>query len=340
VDPGTATYTMDRVLRDRLRSSQWHNTLSLGSRSQSEPGGPFRWKSSASAHLRHVALNPSFDYIEGVTDAWAPAVHERAVLFVGDDRWIIADRVLRAGMQPIAVHWHIDPEWQARLDVRGIVRLRHRAGADARLAISPGALGLIHADAASGLGWISPAYGRLVPATTIRAVIEEAPSDWIITAVSLAESEEDGALRRLEVLAAPVAGRQPVAVASHRGCAEEVTLFRASGPPDIVTIEIDPRRGHALTTDARLLHARIHEPGRLESICLVDGSVARFEGAEPVTILSPGPIPDLAVHFAAGHAPMVEASSDRPDISIEFDSRQLSARAARSSIVAHDRGVA
>src|SRR5207244_84518 len=40
IDPGTACYTTDPELRDRLRSSAMHNTVTIDGRSQSLPGGP------------------------------------------------------------------------------------------------------------------------------------------------------------------------------------------------------------------------------------------------------------------------------------------------------------
>ena len=47
VDPGTGAYTIDRALRDRLRSSQMHNTLVVDGRSQSIGKGPFSWTTMA-----------------------------------------------------------------------------------------------------------------------------------------------------------------------------------------------------------------------------------------------------------------------------------------------------
>jgi hypothetical protein len=45
IDPGTSTYTMNPSLRDRLRSSMSHNTVSVGNRSHGIPSGPFHWES-------------------------------------------------------------------------------------------------------------------------------------------------------------------------------------------------------------------------------------------------------------------------------------------------------
>jgi hypothetical protein len=337
IDPGTYTYTMDRVQRDRLRSSQWHNTVSLGMRSQSEPGGPFRWKSAASGRLRHAALNPSFDYAEGDTDAWTPGVHERIVFFAGDDTWIIADHLVGTGTERAALHWHIDSAWQAHVDPRGGVQLRHDSGAQASLTLADAIPEVFRGDPLSGLGWMSPAYGRLEPATTVRAVVEQPSPFWLVTAISIGAYHDHAPLRRLEVLSS-TSGPAAMSVSCQKDGLNEVTLFRAPGPREMVTVLIDPRKGYAVTTDARLVHARIGE-GRLARLCLVDGTVMRFDGADPVTISAATPIADLAAVFVPGAAPIVESSSPRRDIAIEIESLQPRSRGSLASD-ARNRGTA
>ena len=51
VDPGTACYTIDPAVRDRMRSSALHNTVTVDERSQSIPRGPFHWSHVANARV-------------------------------------------------------------------------------------------------------------------------------------------------------------------------------------------------------------------------------------------------------------------------------------------------
>ena len=56
IDPGTGCYTTDAAMRDRMRSTALHNTLTLDDRSQSMPRGPFHWShvaERAGASLAH-----------------------------------------------------------------------------------------------------------------------------------------------------------------------------------------------------------------------------------------------------------------------------------------------
>ncbi|HEX5819514.1 MAG TPA: alginate lyase family protein, partial [Gemmatimonadales bacterium] len=260
-DPGTGTYTMDPLLRTRLRSSQWHNTLTLDGRSQSVPSGPFHWASTASAKPRRVVLNPRFDYFEAGTDAWAPAVHERAVLSLGEREWVVADRVLGTGRHEAAVHWHIAPEWAATRDVQGGVQLHHACGLRARLGVTGASIELHQGDRETGLGWMAPVYGRLVPATTVRCVVERAAPFWVISTIGLLDPNAPGAgSERLDVLATEPAG-DAAALITRAGMHADVAMFRpTSTRRESATLLVDPRRGHAITTDARALFARIAEP--------------------------------------------------------------------------------
>ena len=77
----------------------------------------------------------------------------------------------------------------------------------------------------------------------------------------------------------------------------------------------------AITTDAAALHARVSNTGRLERVCLVDGTVCRFDGAAPVTITDPGGMADLEVRFDQEGAPVVATSRPREGLTITLDAQ-------------------
>ncbi|HZW72964.1 MAG TPA: alginate lyase family protein, partial [Caldimonas sp.] len=109
VDPGTGAYTIDQALRDRLRSSQMHNTLVVDGRSQSIGKGPFSWKTMARSRVRTWTTHPAFDYFEGTHDGYWPIEHRRHVLAVHGDLLVVADLVTGDGTHTASVHWHVDP---------------------------------------------------------------------------------------------------------------------------------------------------------------------------------------------------------------------------------------
>ena len=188
IDPGTGTYTMDPVLRDRLRSSAWHNTVTVDGRSQSMPAGPFHWARAAGARVERAVIGATFDLFHAATDAYLPVRHERLVFATGQRSWIVADRIAGTGRHRAAVHWHIDPAWAVSPCGHGAWTLAHPSGLEARLAICHATIDVFRGDEATGLGWVAPVYGRLTPATTLRGRVERPAPFWIVTTVDIGTS--------------------------------------------------------------------------------------------------------------------------------------------------------
>jgi hypothetical protein len=183
VDPGTGSYTVDADLRDRMRSTALHNTLVLDGRSQSAPDGPFHWSHTADARVLRWRTERDFDYFVGAHDGYAPAEHRRHVLMRHGDVMIVADFVGGDAAHTAAVHWHVDPRWTAHTIGR---RVELTTASDScQLVAATGNVEQFSADAATGLGWLAPVYGRLEPATTIRVTERATAPFWIATAVGL-----------------------------------------------------------------------------------------------------------------------------------------------------------
>jgi hypothetical protein len=311
VDSGTATYTMDSKRRDYLRSSQAHNTLTLDGRSQAEPRGPFHWRSTADAAPARIVCAPRFDYFEGWTSAYAPLVHERSVLALDDQRWIVADLVRGSGQHDAALHWHLHPDWTATNDGRGGVRLAATGGTKARFAVVGGNVEIVPAGHDGDVAWISPVYGRLLASTLLRCRTHRMAPFALATVIEEASSAAELNVRRLEVLSANE-DQPALAVAAEVDGALAVSLF-ASGEREARTVIVDPRRVVSVTTDARMLHARVSRSGVLERVCAVDCALLHFEGARTVTISSGTLVHDLDVTFdSQGHFQVVSSRATRP----------------------------
>ncbi len=170
IDPGTFTYTMSREWRDRLRSSAWHNTLTLDGRSQSVPDGPFHWRSAATAREQASERDEEYWFFEGVHDGYLPLVHRRRVAALGSGCLVVVDTVLGTGDHRAEVHWHPHETWRARQEAEDVIVLDHERGGSCQLATPGNTPAILVADEATGLGWRSPAYGSLLPCTTVRLV--------------------------------------------------------------------------------------------------------------------------------------------------------------------------
>jgi hypothetical protein len=163
VDPGTATYTMDAALRDRFRSTAMHNTVVVNGRSQSEPDGPFHWRTRASARAPIWRSAGRFEYVEGLHDGYAPIVHARSVLALRGIGWVIVDHLLGEDAATADAYWHFHPSWSVATGPRG-AGLTHVSGrqavfaSSARLEPGPDALALY-----------APEYGRVETAPCLLA---------------------------------------------------------------------------------------------------------------------------------------------------------------------------
>lgn len=197
IDPGTGTYTMDGALRDRMRSSVSHNTLTLDGRSSSVAAGPFHWATRADARLEAWRFNDGFSWAEAAHDGYGNVEHRRSVFRGTNAGWIILDEILGDGPHHADLHWHFDPGWHATGDTSTRLRLMTGDGEVVWLIHEGREVWLTHGDEPSGLGWCSPVYGVRIPTSTVRVGYEgTAPFS---TATWIGPGEVAPALDRVDV---------------------------------------------------------------------------------------------------------------------------------------------
>jgi hypothetical protein len=284
IDPGTGSYTADRALRDRLRSTAMHNTLTIDERSQSTPIGPFHWSSTANAMVRRWQTNAAFDYFEAAHDGYRPLDHRRHVLALPGDVIVVADLVAGEGLHRADMHWHVDPRW--RIDVSGRRAIFTTLTDRAQLVVPHGFIERFAGDETTGLGWHSSVYGRVEPSTTLRVRLDFHAPSWIVAVFGL-----DPAREVLDVESVPVwaeAGILEHSIAlriSRAGSTDHVLIAHPAG-----TARSTWRVGE-VETDARVLFWRHESSGLLTRVALVDGSVVRASGR--LRLALPRRTPDL-----------------------------------------------
>jgi len=291
IDPGTGCYTTDPQQRDRLRSTALHNTLTLDDAPQSIPRGPFHWARAANARVARWRVNDGFDYFDGAHDGYAPLVHRRRVLALHGDLVVVADLVdapaADAASHAAAVHWHVDPRWTVA--VRGRHATLTRAGERVGLAVPHGFVEAFVGDEAAGLGWYSPAYGRVDRTTTIRVGHTGAAPFWIVSVLDLNAQN-------------PVADVDWVPVWAEAGAIAHGTAIRVTraGSIDYVLFaEPAAERGGRtwrigeIETDARMLFCRATAERPIARLALVDGSIVRTAGRRGFQLELPQTVPDL-----------------------------------------------
>jgi hypothetical protein len=309
VDPGTSTYTMDPQLRDRMRGSFNHNTLSVDERPQSIPAGPFHWKTSATGRVNASRHIHGFDWVEAVHDGYAPVEHRRSIVRADGAGWLIVDEVrgpvsYHTAPHAAAAHWHFDPSWMVHADHRGRLRAAHLEGDEAWLLFDAGEVTLLHGDEQSGLGWFAPVYGTLVPTWTARVTRTGPLPLSMLTWIGEGDGSDVPALERLTVTADQ--GGDAIAARVLRGEFASTYLIRPGEPP----LRDSRACGVAgYQTNARVMHLRTRAD-RLVALDLIDVSHAlalrdgwlSIAASEPLSDLQ-ARVDDAGVHLVTSQPP-------------------------------------
>jgi hypothetical protein len=304
IDPGTSTYTMTPLLRDRMRSSINHNTATVDGRPAAIPAGPFHWRSRANGQLAAVRHNPAFDWAEGTLEG-EDGRRQRRTMFRAPERgWLIVDEVLGRGRHNADVHWHFDPSWMVQRETANRLRATHAEGGTVWIVHDGKNAILFNGDEESGLGWCAPVYGTLVPTWSARVSCTAVAPFFMATWIDVTPTAP--ALTRLPV-DCDQGGGPPLAIRVER---ENVTWTTVLRPGEPATRETRGCRAAEFHSDGRVLHYGSRD-GQLVSLSACDASHIlalrddwlSVAADEPVTDLSIEMVNDTIDVWASAHAP-------------------------------------
>src|SRR5574338_598006 len=217
IDPGTSTYTMEASVRDRMRASTSHNTAAVDGRTQSDPSGPFHWRTRVDAAFIGSRCLASGAWMAAQHDGYAPVIHRRD-LFVSDDGFVVClDRFIGDNSPHlIEVRWTLDRAWEYYPERSG-GRLIHNTGVEARLVSTAG----LHATRGGDEGgWCAPVYGQLVPTWTLAARVHAEMPLQVVTVFTDASVPPGLKMEK---------GASQLIVTLERAGAEDVISFGAVG---------------------------------------------------------------------------------------------------------------
>jgi hypothetical protein len=285
IDPGTGTYTMDRRIRDLMRSSISHNTLTLDGRSSAVASGPFHWASRADARLEAWRGNDGFAWAEAAHGGYGSVQHRRSIFRGAGAGWVILDEVLGDGRHRADVHWHFAPDWRV---TRETGKRLHLAGSDGRtawLVHEPADVWLAYGDEESGLGWCSPIYGQYLPASTAR-VGHEAAAPFSM-AVWLGSGDAAPTVDRIQIACDGV--DEAIGVRVRQGDRVWTTVLRPGERPERDGRSCSSPEYHA---DARVVHYGTCA-GAFTTLSLADASHLLSLRAGLVSVASDTHVEDL-----------------------------------------------
>jgi hypothetical protein len=182
VDPGRYTYAEGEPnLRRWFKGTAAHNTVCVDETDQTpyrrgKPKGPV-----ATARLLERFRGAGLDMLRGVVESPCyEAVHERRVVFVAGEYWLIEDRLRSRATHRYDLRFHLTDEAEGRTAIAGSV------------VTAPGLALVVVAGGTPMLepGWIAPEYGVRLPAPVVSVVVPGA-GDWgFLTLIApLAEGE-------------------------------------------------------------------------------------------------------------------------------------------------------
>ena len=311
IDAGTGYYTVEPEVRDRLRSTALHNTLTLDGRSQSTPSGPFHWERAANSAARRWRTNAGFDYFEGSHDGYDPFEHRRHLLVLHGDLLVVADLVV-LGPAPLRraaaiggdgdthraeVFWHIDPRWATAISGR---RALFRAMGERIEMVAPHGLVELFAGDEGGLGWHAPIYGRLEPSAAIRVSGSGTAPFWIATVFGLNVANPIADVETLPVWAEAGVLAHSLALRITRTAGTDYVLL--AEPAAAGAAGSRSWRLAEFETDAAMLFCRLDTDGRLTRAAMVDGARLRFAGGARVTVALPAATPHLHLDLVGDQA--------------------------------------
>ena len=293
IDPGTSTYTMNPAIRDRLRRTANHNTLTLDGQSSSIPSGPFHWYTRTDAQQGAVRQNGRFDWAEGWHDGFGANRHRRNVFRAPAGGWLIVDEVRGHGRHAADLHWHFDPVWSVTAEAPGSLRATHFEDRGTVWLVHDAAVAaLMHGDEESGLGWFAPAYGTLIPTWTARLSCAGSTPLSLLTWVAAGSGPPS--LTRIATDCDP--SGPAIAVSVLHEMVTWVTMLRPGEPAERDTRSCGVGHYH---TDARLLHYG-WGGGRLRSLAACDAHhmLALREGW--LSIAADTPMRDICLDVEEG----------------------------------------
>ncbi len=200
-DPGTGAYPVELPIRNGLRGSAAHNTLTVDSLDQAEPAGPFAWSTQPVTTVERWQAGRAMDLWIASHDGYRrladPVIHRRSIVRWKSAGWLIHDRALHqtaTHQHRFDVHWHLGPGAQSVAPGEAGLCFRYPSGAEVKLTVEENS----GWEAQVEEGEFSPAYGSVVTAPVVRLSREaDAPVEIATVVIASGGSDPDPRLRKL-----------------------------------------------------------------------------------------------------------------------------------------------
>ena len=208
LDAGTFSYNAPEPWNNALVHTRIHNTVSVAGRDQSEHVGRFMFLPWPTGCVRHREDSQSgkLSYWEGEHCGYLrlrpSAQHRRAVARLGEECWVVIDKVVTSGAHQWEVNWLFPDVPHAMLSDAGIehgLTLEMAAGGYQARWFAPHSdlrVDLVRVDPLTTRGWCSRYYLKKEPALSLRLSVRSG-SSTIFTVFAPADIEVSMSTDRL-----------------------------------------------------------------------------------------------------------------------------------------------
>lgn len=298
VDPGTFTYTGQAELRDWFRSTAAHNTVVVDGLSQSEPSGPFAWRSKAKTTTTPFIACKGFDYFEGSHDGYQrigdPVTHTRSILHLKSDEssqlpsyLIVNDGLAGIDDHHYSLRFHLAEKYLVSATGNTVTAKKN----DRQLSIQ--AFGVSTMQSRVENGWISACYGRREEAPVVCFDATAKGPQRFITFIFPPKPDANGALWPPCINEGPYDAQERVATKSR---SHRVFFVDVRDTRDVIFIaEKNGVHRHAeMSTDGTMFFARFVDY-RFTRGCLIGGKT--FEIADSLCFKSTSAVEGCGVEI-------------------------------------------
>lgn len=183
LDAGTYSYNAPAPWNNSLGDTAYHNAVAVAGLNQMNRAGKFLWLPWLRGKLRARVESDGghLAYLEGAHDGYErlrpPVTHRRALIRLGDESWLVLDRLHGAAQREYNLHWLIDDAPYDSDPQHNRVNLEYTesryhlqlGGFDytAPQATLQSEFSLVRADEDSPRGWQSPYYNHRAPALSV-----------------------------------------------------------------------------------------------------------------------------------------------------------------------------
>lgn len=183
LDAGTYSYNAPAPWDNPLAHTAFHNTVTVDGLDQMERAGRFVWLPWLRATVQRECRSQAghVAYWEGEHDGYArlrpPVTHRRAVVRLGEEHWVVLDRLESAGTHRYRLHWllpDLPHTWNPDAGRLEADTPEGRYRVSLGTADGHGAVSLVRADPATPRGWRAPYYSERVPALSVDLTVEGA----------------------------------------------------------------------------------------------------------------------------------------------------------------------